>query len=113
MDKNGIGTDATIAQHIQTIQERQYVFNLDGVFVPSSLGLALVEGYDSMGFEFSRPFLRADLEKKLTQICNGEVDKDEVLEEFIQQYEQYYDRASHSKTKLIQSFQKMNDQQKK
>lgn len=25
MDRNGIGTDATIAQHIQTIKDREYV----------------------------------------------------------------------------------------
>ena len=59
MDKNGIGTDATVAQHIEKIKERQYVTETKGALVPTNLGLALIEGYDSMGFEFSRPSLRA------------------------------------------------------
>ena len=120
MDVNGIGTDATMAEHIEKILERQYVFkqpsnrravNEDGEdeeaeeeqptqngagrgrggarggrgvrggrggrgggsggargggqsgvmeFVPSNLGIGLVEGYDSMRFDISliKPFLR-------------------------------------------------------
>ncbi len=47
MDRNGIGTDATIAQHITTIQDRAYAVK-DGQqrFSPSKLGIALVEGYN-------------------------------------------------------------------
>jgi DNA topoisomerase-3 len=118
MDVNGIGTDATIADHIEKIVEREYVFKQgrarevgdeDGEnveapdepveefagrgrggrgrgrggrgrgrgrggfagggggggggmveFIPSTLGIGLVEGYDSMRFEISliKPFLR-------------------------------------------------------
>jgi DNA topoisomerase III len=112
MDVNGIGTDATMADHIEKIVERQYVFKqpstrragededageeniLEEVergrgrgrgaargrdgrgrgrgggaaggrggvmeFVPSTLGIGLVEGYDSMHFDISliKPFLR-------------------------------------------------------
>ena len=47
MDKNGIGTDATIAQHISTIQERSYAEKDAGQkFHPTKLGIALVEGYN-------------------------------------------------------------------
>ena len=47
MDKNRIGTDATIAQHISTIQDRKYATK-DGQqkFHPTKLGIALVEGYN-------------------------------------------------------------------
>ena len=45
MDRNGIGTDATIAAHIKTIQVREYALkNHQGHFIPTNLGLALVEG---------------------------------------------------------------------
>ena len=45
MDRNGIGTDATIAAHIKTIQVREYALkNNQGHFIPTNLGLALVEG---------------------------------------------------------------------
>jgi DNA topoisomerase III len=116
MDVNGIGTDATMADHIEKIIDRQYVFKQPGgrraagedennddemdlndepeppvrgrgrgrgrggrgraargrgrggaagrggvmEFVPSTLGIGLVEGYDSMQFDVSliKPFLR-------------------------------------------------------
>ena len=45
MDRNGIGTDATIAQHITTIQERAYATKDNNLkFLPTKLGIALVEG---------------------------------------------------------------------
>ena len=114
MDVNGIGTDATMADHIEKIVDRQYVFKQpsarraagedgeegemevveipargrgrgrgrgargrggrgggrggragggrSGVmeFIPSTLGIGIVEGYDSMRFDVSliKPFLR-------------------------------------------------------
>lgn len=55
MDAKGIGTDATIAQHIKTIQERRYaVRNEQMRFEPTELGLALVEGYDAIGFTMTK-----------------------------------------------------------
>jgi DNA topoisomerase-3 len=47
MDKNGIGTDATIATHISTICDRAYVTKDEQQrFHPTKLGIALVEGYN-------------------------------------------------------------------
>lgn len=65
MEKHGIGTDATHADHIETIKQRMYVGVQDGKFVPGQLGMGLVEGYDAMGFEMSKPHLRAELEADL------------------------------------------------
>lgn len=49
MDKEGIGTDATIAQHIETIQTREYARKTaERLFEPTDLGLALFMGYDRM-----------------------------------------------------------------
>ena len=67
MDKNGIGTDATIAQHIQTIIDREYVIErMEGstkYLIPSTLGIGLVEGYNEIGFDksLSKPQLRRDV----------------------------------------------------
>ena len=42
MDKYGIGTDATHAEHIEKIQTRNYVsLNRDRRFFPNPLGIAL------------------------------------------------------------------------
>ena len=41
------GTDATHAEHIETIKSRMYVgVRPDGRFVPGQLGMGLVEGND-------------------------------------------------------------------
>ncbi|GMR41852.1 hypothetical protein PMAYCL1PPCAC_12047 [Pristionchus mayeri] len=87
MDKYGIGTDATHAEHIEKIKERKYVgVQPDGRFLPGFLGLALVDAYDEMGYAMSKPQLRADLEKQLEAICKGERTKQEVLEEQLGKY---------------------------
>lgn len=73
MDKHGIGTDATHAEHIETIKARQYaILNNDARFIPGYIGLALVDGYDRMGYAMSKPHMRADLETQLKSICRGE-----------------------------------------
>lgn len=61
-----LGTDATHAEHIETIKSRLYVgLENNKYFVPGELGIGLVEGYDNMGFEMSKPHLRAELEADL------------------------------------------------
>lgn len=73
MDKYGIGTDATHAEHIETIKARQYAaLNDDGRFIPGYIGLALVDGYDRMGYAMSKPHMRANLESQLKLICLGQ-----------------------------------------
>ncbi|KAK4146970.1 DNA topoisomerase [Dichotomopilus funicola] len=150
MDANGIGTDATMAEHIEKIQERQYVRTVErggnnnnnnngdeeeanapaargggrgrgrgrggrggrggrnggngngngggsGVreFIPTSLGVALIEGFDRMQFETSlgKPFLRKEMELKMKAICEGRTTKQAVLSESIGGYRQVYNQS--------------------
>jgi len=139
MDINGIGTDATMADHITKIKDREYVFTRpkgraaagglnddDGApagrgrgrargrgrggaaaaarggggggteeFVPSSLGIALIEGYDAIGFENSlaKPFLRKEMEEKMQKICEGKMTRTVVVQECIEQYREMFTRA--------------------
>ncbi|XP_029173837.1 DNA topoisomerase 3-alpha-like [Nylanderia fulva] len=91
MDKHGIGTDATHAEHIDTIKSRQYVGLTDTQhFMPGKLGIGLVMGYDNMGFQMSKPHLRADLEKDLKLICQRQKDPDEVLRNQIDTYREVF-----------------------
>ncbi|KAH9898858.1 DNA topoisomerase [Xylariomycetidae sp. FL2044] len=140
MDANGIGTDATMAEHIQKIQDRDYVRTVSrtarsgdeqdgnedapasrggrggrgsrggrgrggrgggnatsgrgGVkeFIPTQLGVALIDGFDRMNFETSlgKPFLRKEMELKMKAICEGRTTKEIVLNESIQQYRHVY-----------------------
>ncbi|VDM97748.1 unnamed protein product [Thelazia callipaeda] len=94
MDKYGIGTDATHAEHIETIKTRQYAaLNDDGRFIPGYIGLALVDGYDQMGYAMSKPHMRADLESKLKLICLGQNNKKDVLREQITKYRAIFEQA--------------------
>ena len=42
MDKNGIGTDSTIHEHIKKIQDRNYAVKVGGRIKPTEIGIALV-----------------------------------------------------------------------
>jgi DNA topoisomerase-3 len=147
MDANGIGTDATMAEHIAKIKERNYVstrtrgaanqplgneevyvpperanrggrggrgrggrggrgggrggaaaeHTRQGVeeFIPTTLGVALVMGYDSLGLEtsLSKPFLRKEMEMRMKEICEGKKTRDEVVQESLGQYRQVFVRT--------------------
>ncbi|KAI0481094.1 DNA topoisomerase [Xylariaceae sp. FL0804] len=142
MDANGIGTDATMAEHIAKIQERDYVRteprsghhgeeaddDADEAaatrgggrgrgsrggrgrgrggrggattggrsrimqFIPTKLGMALIQGFDRMNFEtsLSKPFLRKEMEAKMKAVCEGRTTKEVVLAESIEQYRHVY-----------------------
>ena len=152
MDANGIGTDATMAEHIEKIQERQYVTAIargnrggggdeeaatpssrggsagrgrgrggrgsqggrggrggaaeaggggGGVreFIPTALGVALIQGFDRMHFETSlgKPFLRKEMELQMKAICEGRTTKQAVLHDSISKYREVFD---HSRSEL-------------
>ena len=139
MDANGIGTDATMAEHIAKIKERMYVetrprsgaargngeqpstrgtrggrgsrggrgggrgghnVSSSGTgsvmeFIPTTLGTALIEGYDNMGLATSlgKPFLRKEMEAKMKEICAGTKGRREVVQEVLEGYREVYVRA--------------------
>eukprot|EP01138_Halocafeteria_seosinensis_P013245 gb/GECG01013527.1/.p1 GENE.gb/GECG01013527.1/~~gb/GECG01013527.1/.p1 ORF type:complete len:1063 (+),score=86.31 gb/GECG01013527.1/:1-3189(+) len=82
MDKNGIGTDATIAEHIATIQRRRYAEKTDdGRFVPTTLGMALIQGYTNLDIPLGKPYLRAAMERDCHAVCHGAKNRQSVVEE--------------------------------
>jgi len=62
--------------------------------VPGFLGIALCEGYDSMGFQMSKPNLRAELEADLKSICQGNKNPAVVLQEQIGKYRLVFELAT-------------------
>ncbi|XP_074027448.1 topoisomerase 3-alpha isoform X2 [Leptinotarsa decemlineata] len=89
MEKHGIGTDATHAEHIDKIKSREYVgLHENMYFVPGILGMGLVEGYNNIGLEVSlaKPVLRAEFENDLKLICDGLKNPEEVRQEQIAKY---------------------------
>uniref|UniRef100_H2Z236 DNA topoisomerase n=1 Tax=Ciona savignyi TaxID=51511 RepID=H2Z236_CIOSA len=139
MDKHGIGlflfptlcTDATHAEHIETIKQRMYVgLTNDQRFLPGELGMGLVEGgirfiarqakkplaslvlldsligkrYDLMGYAMSRPELRAELEADLRRICDGTANKNDVLQRHISTYRSVFQEAIQKADKWVWVF---------
>lgn len=99
MDKNGIGTDATIAEHIRKVIDRQYVMlhkqGKTNYLVPSTLGMGLVEGYQSMEISkhLCQPMLRRDTEAKLDLIANASLSRDATVTESMQEYSRIYSKV--------------------
>ncbi|KKY35915.1 putative dna topoisomerase [Diaporthe ampelina] len=87
MDANGIGTDATMSEHIEKIQMREYVQAVDR---------AQPAGFDSMNFEtsLSKPFLRKEMEIKMKAICEGRSTKEEFLRDNLQQFRAVFDQST-------------------
>ncbi|XP_054616121.1 DNA topoisomerase 3-alpha isoform X2 [Dunckerocampus dactyliophorus] len=101
MEKHGIGTDATHAEHIETIKSRMYVgLTADQRFLPGELGMGLVEGYNAMGYEMSKPHLRAELEADLKLVSEGRKDKWSVLQHHIQKYKAVFIESVRKAKKL-------------
>ncbi|KAM8715173.1 hypothetical protein ACLKA7_002251 [Drosophila subpalustris] len=95
MEKHGIGTDATHAEHINTIKERGYIGVVDkGALIPGVIGMGLYEGYDAMELALAKPLLRAEFEADLKRICLGEKDPKLVLREQIQKYKEAYQQIT-------------------
>ncbi|KAI0272245.1 DNA topoisomerase [Russula aff. rugulosa BPL654] len=109
MDKNGIGTDATIAQHIDTIINREYVIpRMEGsvkYLVPSTFGIALVNGYNDIGFDksLSKPQLRRETERNMVAVCQGTKSKNDMIVEAVDQYKDMFVRARDNFDKVITS----------
>lgn len=150
MQANGIGTDATISDHIQKIEDREYVkarphvrrarddqdgdaeMNDDDTnvlddnnprggrggrgrgrgrggraagngraggggssqreFIPTTLGVALIVGYDNLRFNtsLSKPFLRKEMEEHMKAICEGRMTKADVVHQSLEQYREVF-----------------------
>jgi len=76
MDKNGIGTDATIHEHIKHVQEREYVVKIGVSLVPTKLGYCLVDVYEKIKIELYKPTLRAAMEADMKCIAEGTRSRD-------------------------------------
>lgn len=94
-------TDATIAQHIETIQQREYA-RKDGNqrFLPTPLGIALVEGYNSMGYQLNKPELRREMEYECNLVANQQKTKDDIIGPILNKMKECFERAAAEAQKL-------------
>lgn len=102
MDKAGIGTDATMHEHIKKLLDRCYATkDANSRFSPTNLGEALVMGYDEMGYELWKPYLRSMMEADMKSVSIGTKSKAQVLEGCLQQMKACFLDARANKVKLL------------
>eukprot|EP01147_Barroeca_monosierra_P001141 gene1141-4360_t len=72
MEQHGIGTDASIPKHINTICERNYVTVQAGrTLVPTNLGVVMIHGYLHIDHDLCSPTMRAAVEEQFRLIAQG------------------------------------------
>ncbi|XP_050227731.1 DNA topoisomerase 3-alpha isoform X2 [Mercurialis annua] len=104
MDKAGIGTDATMHDHIKKLLDRFYAMkDANTRFSPTNLGEALVMGYDDMGYELWKPNLRSMMEYDMKEVSVGNKSKDEVLQTCLQQMKACFLDTRINKVKLLEA----------
>ncbi|WOK95806.1 DNA topoisomerase 3-alpha isoform X2 [Canna indica] len=106
MDKAGIGTDATMHDHIKKLLDRCYVTKDSNTrFSPTSLGEALVMGYDEMGYQLWKPYLRAMMECDMKAVSIGTKRKSEVLQSCLHQMKTCFVDTRLNKVKLLEAME--------
>ena len=109
MEQNGIGTDASIATHINNIQVRNYVTIGSGrTLVPTNLGVVLVHGYLRIDPALVLPEVRATIERFCNMIAKGEASKDQVvnhsLTNFLEKFQYFCANINHMDSLFEASF---------
>ncbi|OVA12979.1 DNA topoisomerase [Macleaya cordata] len=91
MEKNGIGTDASISVHINNICERNFVqVNAGRRLVPTTLGITLIKGYQCIDPDLCLPDIRSFIEQQITLIAKGQADHSRVVQHVLQQFTRKY-----------------------
>ncbi|WJZ86516.1 hypothetical protein VitviT2T_005963 [Vitis vinifera] len=104
MDKAGIGTDATMHDHIKKLLDRFYATKDSNTrFSPTNLGEALVMGYDDMGYELWKPYLRSMMECDMKAVSIGTKRRNEVLTTCLEQMKACFLDARLNKVKLLEA----------
>ncbi|RLE99481.1 MAG: type IA DNA topoisomerase, partial [Thermoprotei archaeon] len=109
----GIGTDATMQDHIQTNIERGYFFIKNRQCIPTPLGKTIALALYSIVPELVSPEVRGSIEKELSLIASGAKESKEVVENVKARFLKYFDKLAASEEKfaraVIESLKDMRD----
>ena len=107
MEKNHIGTDASMSVHIENIERRGYVRVDDKRrLIPTKLGKALIESLESIEKDIVLPENRAKIEEFVAQLANGEKNYEEVLDYALKFYKNKFHSISEKVEHLYKIFGK-------
>ncbi len=92
MRKYGIGTDATMQDHIHTNVIRGYFRIRNRQCIPTPLGRAVISVLSKAGNELIDPWFRSRMEKALMEITSGSLRPSDVLLTFKSEAKRIYDK---------------------
>jgi len=92
MKQYGIGTDATMQDHIHTNIERKYFTIIKKQCVPTQLGKAVVSILDENANELVDPLFRSKMESKLATIGEGKTEPTVIDEEITKEASGIYEK---------------------
>ena len=107
MEKNHIGTDASMSVHIANIVKRGYVrVDHKRRLIPTNLGKALIEALEAVEPDIVLPKNRAKIEEFVSLLAEGKKEYDEVLNYALAFYKKKYYSVSSQIDKLYKVFGK-------
>jgi len=114
MRVHGIGTDATMQEHIHTNIKRKYFLIRGKKCIPTKLGKSVALTLSEIVPEIVSPEVRGKIESWLTQISEGKADPAQIVKEVKEQFLQYFDKLRKNENylaeKLIKALVEMNDE---
>lgn len=106
MERHAIGTDASIAGHIETICKRNYVKVVEKRRLkPTPLGLALCRGLRRVDPDLVRPAVRAHVESLCDKIAHGQAERSDVVEHAVDNFSDKFRYFVHNVEKLETLFE--------
>ena len=107
MEKNKIGTDASMPVHIENICQRGYVkVDENRKLIPTKLGKALIEALGEVDPEIIHPDNRAKIEGFVDEVAHGKKRYAEVLKYALDLYKEKYLFIRVHYDKLLKAFEK-------
>lgn len=88
LEEKGIGRPSTYAKIIDTLGKRDYITKEDRKFIPSILGIRVVEYLEDNFKDLMNYNFTAELEKQLDQVSEGKLDWVQGIEEYYGKLEQ-------------------------
>jgi len=92
MEKLGIGTDATFAEHIRKNIDRGYVVRERGRLIPTPYGLAIAQALKDIVPEVIDPKIRARIESFFSAVEEGKMTREEAVRDAIAQFVKIYEK---------------------